>query len=228
MTFLVQQADAVDWLDGLASNTVDCIITDPAYESLEKHRAVGTTTRLTGAWFRIFPNDRFPEFFQQCWRVLRNDRHLYVMADQETQRVITPMAEVAGFRWWKWIVWDKQSIGMGYHYRARHELIGFFEKGKRRLNNLGMPDVLTHKRVSGGYPTEKPVGLCEDLICQSTQPGEWVVDPFCGSGAAGEAAIRQGRRFMGCDVSDAAVQIARERLEGVEPLPEASPERSGS
>lgn len=229
MTHLLECADAVGWLSRLAPEGVDCIITDPAYESLEKHRSVGTTTRLTGEWFSIFRNERFPEFFQQCWRVLRNDRHLYVMADQETQRIITPMAEAVGFRWWKWLVWDKQAIGMGYHYRARHELVGFFEKGKRRLNDLGMPDVLAFPRVTRGYPTQKPVELCEALVLQSTQPGEWVVDPFMGSGTTGVAALQRGRHFLGCDAAERAVALSRERMGAVQDLVRAGklPARCG-
>ena len=38
--------DAVDWLRDQPAESLDLLITDPAYESLEKHRAVGTTTRL--------------------------------------------------------------------------------------------------------------------------------------------------------------------------------------
>ena len=45
---------------------------------------------------------------------------------------------------------------MGYHYRSRYEFILFFEKGKRRLNDLGIADIIEAPRVHGGYPTEKP------------------------------------------------------------------------
>ena len=44
--FEVSNLDAVEWLRGLPSESIDLVVTDPAYESLEKHRAVGTTTRL--------------------------------------------------------------------------------------------------------------------------------------------------------------------------------------
>jgi site-specific DNA-methyltransferase (adenine-specific) len=191
---------------------VDCIITDPAYESLEKHRAVGTTTRLTKEWFDIFPNSRFADFFRSCHRALRKDSHLYFMCDAETMFVAKPIAEAAGFKFHKPIVWDKVSIGMGYHYRARYEFVLFFEKGKRRLNDLSIPDILTAKRVRGAYPTEKPVELLEVLVRQSTSPGELVVDPFAGSGATGDAAIKNGRDFLGADISDRAVMLANQRI----------------
>ncbi len=91
---------------------------------------------------------------------------------------IKPIAEQAGFKFWKPIVWDKVAIGMGYHYRARYEFILFFEKGKRKLANLSIPDVLEFKRVYRGYPTEKPVPLLETLIEQSSVAGDVVADPF--------------------------------------------------
>lgn len=202
--------DAVDWLRTLPSESIDLVVTDPPYESLEKHRAVGTTTRLSHSksssnnWFRIFPNERFPELVSEIYRVLKNNRHFYLFCDQETMFVIKPIAEAAGFRFWKPLVWDKQAIGMGYHYRARYEFILFFEKGKRKLNDLGMPDVLEEKRVWRGYPTEKPVSLIEKLITQSTQLGETVCDPFFGSGSSLIAATNLDRAALGNDIAEDA------------------------
>jgi site-specific DNA-methyltransferase (adenine-specific) len=208
------RADAVEWLASLADRSADLLVTDPAYESLEKHRAIGTTTRLND-WFAIFPNARFPELFAEFYRVLARDGHLYLFSDVETMFVVKPIAERAGFKFWKPLVFDKCSIGMGYHYRARYELILFFEKGKRRLNDLSIPDVIAHPRVRGGYPAEKPVFVSEVLIRQSSAPGELVIDPFAGSGSVGVAALRQGRRFSGCDISPEALRVAGQRLASV-------------
>lgn len=210
--------DAVEWLAALPSESVDLAITDPAYESLEKYRAIGTTTRLkvskgsSNVWFPIFPNVRFPELFGQLYRVLKRNRHLYLFCDQETMWTAKPLAQAAGFRFWKPLVWDKVRLGMGYHYRARYEFILFFEKGKRRLNDLGIADVLAFPRVHGGYPTEKPLELLRVLVRQSSQNGELVIDPFLGSGSTGAAALAEGRAFAGCDVNEPAVQLSRRRL----------------
>jgi len=221
--------DAVRYLLALPPGSVDLIVTDPAYESLEKHRARGTTTRLkqstasSNPWFPIFPNERFREFFDACWQALRPNAHLYVYCDDETAYLLKPIGEQVGFHYWKRIVWDKMKIGLGYHYRSRVEYILFFEKGKRRLNDLAMPDAFDFKedpdgyalectRIARGYPTEKPVMCSERLICQSSDPGELVVDPFMGSGSVGEAALRNRRRFAGCDILDEAVQRATHRL----------------
>jgi len=107
------------------------------------------------------------------------------------------------------------AIGMGYHYRAKYEFILFFEKGKRKLNNLGVPDILESKRITKGYPTEKPVDLIKVLIGQSTQPNEIVCDPFFGSGSALIAASELGRGFKGTDISPLAHEYFRQRLDKI-------------
>ncbi|WP_029836290.1 DNA-methyltransferase, partial [Vibrio parahaemolyticus] len=199
--------------------SVDLVITDPPYESLEKHRKIGTTTRLkvskasSNQWFQIFPNERFESLLQEMYRVLKKNSHFYLFCDQETMFVIKPIAEKVGFKFWKPIVWDKVTIGMGYHYRARHEYILFFEKGKRKLNDLGVPDILQSKRVYRGYPTEKPVDLLEVLISQSSTEGELVMDPFFGSGSTLVAAKKLNRNYIGCDISDAAHEHFQGRVE---------------
>jgi site-specific DNA-methyltransferase (adenine-specific) len=214
----LSQQDAVDWLRDRPTESLDLLITDPAYESLEKHRAVGTTTRLkhskasSNDWFKVFPNARFAELFVEVYRVLKRNTHFYLLCDAETMFVAKPEAERAGFRFWKPLVWDKRTIGMGYHYRARYEFILFFEKGKRRLNDLGIADVISLPRIHGGYPAEKPPELSEVLIGQSSGPGEIVADPFMGSGSVGVAATKLGRRFLGNDLNPHAVRLAAERL----------------
>ena len=127
--------------------------------------------------------------------------------------VAKPEAERAGFRFWKPLVWDKRTIGMGYHYRARYEFILFFEKGKRRLSDLGRrgrhPGAAA---FTGGYPAEKPVAVSEVLVTQSSEPGELVADPFMGSGSIGVAALQNGRRFTGTDINPEAVRMTTDRL----------------
>jgi site-specific DNA-methyltransferase (adenine-specific) len=216
--FRLGRSDAVEWLRRLPSGSVDLVITDPPYESLEKHRAIGTTTRLkhskasSNDWFDIFPNQRFPELFAEIHRVLRPNSHFYLFCDPETMFVAKPLGEAAGFKFWKPLIFDKVSIGMGYHYRARYECILFFEKGKRKLSDLGVADIITAPRVRGGYPAEKPVAVSQVLIRQSSLEGELVVDPFMGSGSVGVAAVGLGRGFLGNDLCEEAVAVSRRRL----------------
>lgn len=214
----VFQMDAVDFLKTLKDGSLDLIITDPAYESLEKHRKVGTTTRLKNStkssneWFEIFPNERFEELFREIYRVMKKNTHFYLFCDQETAFYAKPVAEKVGFKFWKPLVWDKQRIGMGYHYRAKYEFILFFEKGKRKLNDLSIPDVLSCPRILKGYPTEKPSKLMEILLKQSSIAGEIVCDPFMGACPVGVAALENDRFFLGNDLSKESLRIATERL----------------
>ncbi|BCK14777.1 site-specific DNA-methyltransferase [Vibrio metschnikovii] len=217
----VSNLDAITWLRTIESNSVDLVITDPPYESLEKHRKIGTTTRLKNSksssnqWFEIFPNERFEELVSEIYRIMKKNSHFYLFCDQETMFVIKPIAESMGFKFWKPIVWDKVSIGMGYHYRARYEFILFFEKGKRKLNNLSIPDILVEKRVWKGYPTEKPVNLAKTLIEQSSNEQDVVIDPFCGSGFVGQASELLNRNFRGNDLNIEAVKLTKTRINSI-------------
>jgi site-specific DNA-methyltransferase (adenine-specific) len=212
------RSDAVAWLRSLKSESVDLVVTDPPYESLEKHRAIGTTTRLkvskgsSNQWFAIFPNHRFPELFAEIYRVLKPNTHFYLFSDPETAFIVKPLAEQAGFRFWKPLIWDKKSIGMGYHYRCRYEFVLFFEKGKKRLRDLSIADVIPVARIRNGYPSEKPIDLAEILIRQSAIPGQLVADPFMGSGNFGVAAIRVGCHFTGNDLAEASLACAGAKL----------------
>ena len=90
----------------------------------------------------------------------------------------------------------------------------FFEKGKRKLSDLSIPDVLEALRIRGGYPTEKPVDLLETLVRQSSVEGDLVLDPFMGSGSTCIAALQSSRRFIGCDIQPDAVRLAHRRISG--------------
>lgn len=218
-SFSIINTDAFSMLYDIPDGSIELIVTDPPYESLEKHRKIGTTTRLkhskasSNDWFDIFPNSKFEELFAQFYRILTNNSHFYLFCDSETMFVAKPIAERIGFKFWKPIVWDKQKIGMGYHYRARYEFILFFEKGKRKLRDLSIPDILAADRIRGGYPTEKPVEISEILIKQSTMDGGKVLDPFMGSGSTGVAAVKNCRNFIGSDKCLEAFDITRSRLE---------------
>jgi len=210
--------DAFKWLDSLEDKSIDLIITDPPYESLNKHRGKGTTTRLknnkitSDGWFKTISNDMFHLLFIEMYRVLKKNTHCYVFCDQETMFYIKRIGEKVGFKFWKPIVWDKVKIGMGYHYRSRYEFVLFFEKGKRRLKDLGIPDIIEIPKIHDGYPTEKPVELAKVFIKQSTEHGDLVIDPFIGSGAFGVAAIESGCNFAGVDICKEAVDISNKRL----------------
>ena len=75
-----------------------------------------------------------------------------------------------------------------------------------------------NNRESLGYPTQKPVALLERIILSSSQPGDVVLDPFCGCGTAIAAAQKLGRRWIGIDITHLAISLIKSRL--VEMFPE--------
>lgn len=58
----------------------------------------------------------------------------------------------------------------------------------------------------------KPVDLCRWLVRLVTPPGGIVLDPFCGTGSIGVAALREGFRYVGVEQDEAYVEVARARL----------------
>ncbi|MHB9025010.1 MAG: DNA methyltransferase [Armatimonadota bacterium] len=63
-----------------------------------------------------------------------------------------------------------------------------------------------------GYPTQKPLALLERMLNASSNPGDVVLDPFCGCGTAIAAAQKLGRRWIGIDVTHLAVTLMKHRL----------------
>ncbi len=64
-----------------------------------------------------------------------------------------------------------------------------------------------------GYPTQKPLTLLERIIEISTDKGDIVLDPFCGSGTTAVASSLLERDYIGFDISEEAVEISRQRIE---------------
>ena len=71
------------------------------------------------------------------------------------------------------------------------------------------------EKVEGKHPTQKPEYLLEKIVLASTEEGQVILDPFCGSGTTGVEAIRYGREFIGIDVSEEYLEISKRRLEKV-------------
>ena len=64
-----------------------------------------------------------------------------------------------------------------------------------------------------GWPTQKPLALYEHFISASSNPGDLVLDPFCGCATTLVAAERLGRQWVGIDIDEVAVGITQKRLQ---------------
>lgn len=79
--------------------------------------------------------------------------------------------------------------------------------------NLLTPSAKERKQIN--FSTQKPKALLERIIKASSNEGDLVADFFMGSGTTGEVALELGRRFIGCDIGDKALEISKTRLEKV-------------
>jgi len=172
----------------------------PPYWTLDKWREVGTTTRLGGnrnadarrpkMFFETIDQEYLWECVGEFSRILKSDGHLYIFCDDIVAPILLNWIREGetGFQDAHMLIWDKESMGMGYHYRRRYESIVFaWKKGKRKLRDLGKADVFRYKRVTGQYPTQKPAPLVRELVTQSARVGDVLCDPFAGSGVLAEA-----------------------------------------
>ena len=82
-----------------------------------------------------------------------------------------------------------------------------------------MPDVWSDFNIVNsqakertGYPTQKPLALLRRVIRASSNPGDMVLDPFCGCATACVAAQDEGRQWVGIDISDKAAELVLYRL----------------
>ena len=66
------------------------------------------------------------------------------------------------------------------------------------------------------HPTQKPLGVMKWILERYSEPGQLIVDPFCGSGTTCVAAKMLGRRYIGIDISEEYCQIAKDRLRAVD------------
>jgi site-specific DNA-methyltransferase (adenine-specific) len=219
--FDIRVQDCIEFLRALPSESVDLIVTDPAYSGMNRHLRLGHG-RIVGhygkpdnqRWFHEFSDDpeSYAVFLGECHRVLRQNRHIYIMFDSFSMlslgALVRECFDVKGV-----VVWDKVHLGMGHYFRRRHEQIVFASKGRRKLSRRDLPDVWAVPRIHrAAYPTQKPVKLFEFMVEASAEPGFLVCDPFCGSGSAGVAALRGGCDFIGADIDERAVDIAEDRL----------------
>lgn len=121
------------------------------------------------------------------------------------------------------VVWDKGAIGMGWHYRRSYESVLVAQKAgaackwydtSQRIENIIRPGSGISKIIPtrDEHPTAKPPELAAHFIKLHTRPGEIVLDCFSGGGSTLVAAQNTHRRYIGCDISQEYVNLARRRL----------------
>ena len=126
-------------------------------------------------------------------------------------------------------VWSKTNAGMGSFYRSQHELVGVYSRSDRFQNNIQLgssgryrTNVWLYDGVNSfsatraddltDHPTIKPTQMIADIILDCTSIGDWVYDPFLGSGTTCQAAEQTRRRCLGIEYEPRYVDVALKRL----------------
>jgi site-specific DNA-methyltransferase (adenine-specific) len=95
---------------------------------------------------------------------------------------------------------------------AGEVVIGKEKQGVPLADVWNIPFLNPKAKERVGYPTQKPILLLERIVAIATDPGDCVLDPFCGSGTTLVAAKLLNRDSIGIDISADAVRLAEERL----------------
>ena len=113
-------------------------------------------------------------------------------------------------------IWDKK-VGCGSWYERIFERKGSNEYKVYRhyLINSEVAASYTGDTFTG-HPSQKPLKLMLELVVDYSKPNDLILDPFCGSGTTCVAAKMLGRRYIGIDISQKYVDIARMRLKAVD------------
>jgi DNA modification methylase len=208
----IRKGSCLDILPNLESSTTDLILTDPPF-------GIGANTG--GFRQRTVHHHNYedtPEIARNIaqaiildgFRITKPMANLFIFCDIDLFPVLREMAARVGWVPFRTpIIWRKSmSEGMapwqGKGFRRTYEMLFWATKGQRGLISSPV-DVLDEARVSRSERThaaEKPVGLLKTLIECSTLPGDFILDPCCGSGSTLVAARDTKRTGLGIEIDE--------------------------
>lgn len=214
-------------LPAFPKETIDLIVTDPPYGvDWQSNRRTTAFDRLDGDGADAASRDVIRQVIEQCTRVVRQHRHLYVFGPKDVLEGLK-VAEVIE------LVWDKVALGSGdvtSSWAPSHEMLSFTVSKYRHAGKTGATSiptrlrrgsVLSYPRPTGRkvrHPSEKPVPLIRELLESSSRQGETVLDPFGGTCSTAVAAVLTGRRAVIVESDRRWVDLGIERVKAAERL----------
>ena len=130
--------------------------------------------------------------------------------------IINKSLEV-GFKLQNILVWVKDNKVMNHYYMGQCEYILFFRKGGAKdINDMGTSNFLQIPNIKDKlHPTQKPAELMAELISNSSNENDVVLDCFMGSGSTGVACLELNRKFIGIEIDKQYFDVAVKRLEDI-------------
>jgi site-specific DNA-methyltransferase (adenine-specific) len=214
--YAMLRADATRMLHMMPDASVDLVLTDPPY---------GIGYRSTKGETVANDDGPFVWWLRDAARVLKPSGALVCFTRWDVQEAFRLAIGWAGLKVRSQVVWNKGGGGIGdcaRQFTPEHELMWFAcRQGFRFL--AGRPSsVQSFKKPTNAvrtHPTEKPVDALRVFVRHCCPEGGVVLDPFAGSGSAGEAALLEGRRFLGFEIDATHATNARKRCAGVKAAP---------
>ena len=221
--------DCLEIMKDIPDGSINLIVTDPPYPVTSRGSAGnsgGMLQKDINKKGKVFAHNSIDcsEYAPEFYRLLKDGSHCYVMTNHVNLINMLNTFTANGFHFIKSLIWDKGNKIMGQYYMSQFEYILFFRKGKGvKINNCGTSDIISipnkkQKDEDGKnlHDTEKPVGLMDVLIRNSSNEGDLVLDPFMGIGSTGIACINASRKFIGIELDPTYFETAKKRLEEAE------------
>lgn len=225
----------------MPAETIDLIFADPPYFLSTENGITCQGGKMVsvkkGEWDKSKTINDIHSFnrrwIQRCYRLLKETGSLFISGTFHNIYSIGMALQQEGFTIVNNITWQKlnppPNLACKCFTHSTETVIWAVKNKKKYVFNYAlmkeinggkqMKDVwsgtLTPKREKtfGKHPTQKPEYLLERIILASTQEGDTVLDPFCGSGTTGVVALRNHREFIGIDNEPEYIELSKRRLD---------------
>lgn len=228
---MIIHGDGIEVLRGLESKSVDLILTDPPYGISKKSSFSGGEyhfkfTQMTHHFGDWDENEiDMYELFKEAYRVLRKGGTIITFYDIWKSTIVKEAAELAKFkqpRIGQWLKNNPVPINSKNNYLSNSSeyFFMFVKSGKPTFNSKYDKGIYEHALCHGHerteHTTQKPLALFEEIIEKHSNPGDFVVDVFSGSGTTAVACENLGRKYLCVEKDDNYFNISQDRLSKVQ------------
>lgn len=109
----------------------------------------------------------------------------------------------------EFIIWARKHEKKAHYFN--YDLLKRINDNKQMTDVWHLPAIAQWEKSCGKHPTQKPLSLLSRIVLASTEVGDWILDPFCGSSTTGIAANLLGRRYLGIDQEIEYLKISEDR-----------------
>jgi len=222
-----------DLLPKIPDKTIDLILIDPPYEiSRDTNFQNGEETgrdvdrfRISmdfGDWDKNFIG--LEEVIKQSYRILKDGGTFICFYDLWKIETLKRYMEAVKFKQIRFIEWLKTNpvpinSKINYLSNAREVAVLGIKRSKPTFHSSydnGIYQFPICHDPGRFHPTQKPLELMEALVLKHSNENDVIVDCFSGSGTVGVAALKNKRRFIGCEISPEYYKKSLERLKEYE------------